>query len=67
MMVLILARGKRVEKMQTLECVLFSYFLSVEGCYQRGSGAWETGRHVLLVELEPLNSVQTPLGPGANI
>ena len=42
MMVLILARGKRVEKMQTLECVLFSYFRSVEGCYQRGSGAWET-------------------------
>ena len=59
MMVLVLARGKRVEKMQTLECVLFSYFLSLEG---RGHG-----RHVLLVELEPLNSVQTPLGAGATI
>ena len=59
MMVLVLARGKRVEKMQTLECVLFSYLLSLEG---RGHG-----RHVLLVELEPLNSVQTPLGAGANI
>ena len=39
--------------------VLFSYFRSLEG---RGHG-----RHVLLVELEPLNSVQTPLGAGANI
>ena len=34
MMVLVLARGKRVEKMPTLECVLFPIF--------GGSGAWET-------------------------
>ena len=65
MMVLILARGKRVEKMETLECVYYSHISYLwRAVTSEGRGH---GRHVLLVELEPLNSVQTPWGPGANI